>query len=116
VDNSRAKECILANAHKPEFRKFYDLNFGKRPAEELFDLRADPHQLVNVAGRAEFAAAQAELRARVDRWMRDTADPRVDPACDVWDTYPYYGGSVVDKDGKPKSKAKASKKSGAGEK
>ena len=35
--------------------------------------------------------------------MRDTADPRVDPTCDVWDTYPYFGGSVVGTDGKRKA-------------
>jgi arylsulfatase A-like enzyme len=104
VDNSPAKEFILANAGKPEMKKFYDLNFARRPAEELYDLRKDPHQLVNVAGLPEYTAAKRELGERIERWMRDTADPRVDPACDVFDKYPYFGGSVLGKKGKAKAR------------
>ncbi|MEQ1853280.1 MAG: sulfatase [Chthoniobacteraceae bacterium] len=99
VDGTRAKEVILARQSEPQMGKFHELSFGKRPGEELYDLAKDPAQLTNVAGREEYAAAKKELRARVEQWMRDTADPRVDPACDVWDHYPYFGGTVVDKDG-----------------
>jgi hypothetical protein len=42
--------------------------------------------------------------------MRDTADPRVDPTNDAWDKYPYFGGAVVDKDGKPLLKGKGKTK------
>ena len=101
VDETRVKQFILANATKPDVKRFFDLNFGKRPAEELFDLRKDPHQLVNVAGRPDYAAAKKELRARVEQWMRDTSDPRVDPNYDAWDSYPYFGGRVVDEQGNP---------------
>jgi hypothetical protein len=74
--------------------------------EELFDLRTDPHQLTNVANRSEYDATRQELRARIERWMRDTADPRVDRNYDAWDKYPYFGGAVVDKDGNPLPKRK----------
>ncbi|MEQ1862587.1 MAG: sulfatase [Chthoniobacteraceae bacterium] len=94
VDQSLAKDYILAHRDEPAVRRFYELNFAKRPAEELYDLRADPEQLVNVAGKPEHRAAKDALRARLDQWMRDTDDPRVDPAYDRWDEYPYYGGSV----------------------
>lgn len=106
VDGSRAKEFILANQDRPEMRRFFELNFAKRPAEELYDLRNDPHQLTNLAGRPEHAAAKKELRARVEKWMRDTADPRVDPNCDAWDKFPYFGGRAVDDKGNPIPKAK----------
>jgi arylsulfatase A-like enzyme len=99
VDGSRAKAHILAHAEEPAMKKFFDLNFAKRPEEELFDLKKDPHQLVNVAADPAYAAAKKDLRARVERWMRDTADPRVDPAYDGWDKFPYFGGTVLDKDG-----------------
>ena len=46
---------------------------------------------MNVAGQPAYAAAQRELGERIDRWMRDTADPRVDPKYDAWDRYPYLG-------------------------
>jgi hypothetical protein len=110
VDGSRAKEFILANRAAPEMKRFFELNFAKRPEEELFDLGKDPHQLTNVAGREEYAAIQKTLRGRVEQWMRNTADPRVDPSYNEWDTYAYYGGSVVDKDGNLKVKVEPKSK------
>lgn len=101
VDGSRAKEFILANASQPEMKRFYELNFGKRPAEELYDLRTDPHQITNVANLADYANTQQELRSRVERWMRETFDPRVNDSYDAWDKYPYFGGRVVDELGNP---------------
>ena len=98
VDGSKAKEFILAHQAEPGMKRFFELSFAKRPAEELYDLRKDPHQLVNVADRAEYAEARRELRGRVEQWMRDTGDPRVDPACDAWDKYPYFGGPAKKKE------------------
>jgi arylsulfatase A-like enzyme len=103
VDGSWAKAFILERAEQPEMKRFYQLHFAKRPVEELYDLRKDPAQLENVAGRPEYAAAQRELRGRVERWMRETADPRVNPDYDAWDKYPYFGGNFRDR-GKARKK------------
>ncbi len=92
VDGSRTKEHILANKSTPQMKPFFELNFGKRPAEELYDLAVDPEQVHNIAGLPEHAKTKLELGARVDQWMRETHDPRVDPANDAWDTFPYFGG------------------------
>lgn len=93
VDTTQVKDFLLAHQNDPAFAKQISLIFGKRPAEELYDLRRDPQQINNVAGDPTFAEALAELRGRVDRWMKETADPRVDPACDAWDKYLYYGSA-----------------------
>ena len=45
------------------------------PAEMLFDLTFDPTERNNLAGRAEYAAVQADLAGRLERWMRETDDP-----------------------------------------
>lgn len=66
------------------------MSFAKRPAEELYDLAKDPHQIVNVASHAEYADAKKQLRARLDEWMKTTADPRASGDTDVFDKYPYY--------------------------
>jgi uncharacterized sulfatase len=102
VDQSAAKDYILAHKDRPGIKPLFELSFSKRPAEELYDLRTDPHQLVNVADRAEFASGKRALREQLERWMRDTADPRVDPDYDAWDKYPYFGGKIGDKTGKAK--------------
>jgi len=91
VDGSATKDFILAHKDEPAMKKFYELNFAKRPAEELYDLAKDPHQIVNVADKAEYADAKKQLRSRLDQWMKDTADPRAAGDTDVFDKYPYYG-------------------------
>jgi arylsulfatase A-like enzyme len=48
--------------------------YHERPAEELYDLRADPQEQTNLATRPEHAARLAELRQRVEAWMRAAGD------------------------------------------
>ncbi len=91
-DGSPSKDFILEHRAEPEFVRFFQLDFAKRPAEELYDLRRDPDQVVNVAGRADYAAAKKKMRHQLDRWMTDTADPRATTDDDRWDAYPYFGG------------------------
>jgi len=91
VDTTLTKDFLLAHQREPAMAKHIALIFGKRPAEELYDLRADPHQVANVAGEPRYADSLRQLRTRVDTWMRETADPRVDPGYDGWDKFPYYG-------------------------
>ena len=43
--------------------------------EELYDMEADPHELVNLAGRPDAAAVQADLKNRLLEHLRRTKDP-----------------------------------------
>lgn len=90
-DEGPTKRYILERRDDPKFARYFELCFGKRPAEELYDLRKDPHQMVNVAGRKEYADIQVRLRARLEEWMKQTADPRATVDDDRWDRYPYFG-------------------------
>ncbi|MBS1675060.1 MAG: sulfatase [Actinobacteria bacterium] len=45
-----------------------------RPVEELYDLRADPHELVNLASDAAHAAETARLSTALDTWMTACGD------------------------------------------
>ena len=90
-DEGPTKRYILDHRGEPKFARFFELAFAKRPAEELYDLRKDPHQTVNVAGRPEYAAAQRRLRERLESWMKQTGDPRATVDDDRWDRYPYFG-------------------------
>ena len=47
------------------------------PAEELYDLTADPHEVVNLAGRAEHRATLERLRGVLEKWMVETNDPGI---------------------------------------
>ena len=45
-----------------------------RPAEELYDLNADPDETNNVAGDPKYAKVIASLRGELDQWIVDTND------------------------------------------
>ena len=56
---------------------YYELSFGKRAREELYDLRRDPEGVNNLAHDFTYAAKTAELRERMLALLREDADPRV---------------------------------------
>ncbi len=51
-----------------------DIFLAPRPEVELYDTRADPHQVSNLAGRPEYAAIEKRLSAVLGRWMQETGD------------------------------------------
>jgi N-sulfoglucosamine sulfohydrolase len=48
--------------------------YHKRPAEELYDLRADPHEMRNLAKDPAHAAKLEECRKELDEWMKAEGD------------------------------------------
>ena len=48
--------------------------FGVRPIEELYDLKADPHQINNLATNLEFATILKEHRDVLENWIKETDD------------------------------------------
>jgi arylsulfatase A-like enzyme len=91
IDGGPAKQLLLDRRRDPAIRPFFERATAKRPAEELFDLRKDPGQLVNVADDPAYAQARARLRRELEEWQRSTADPRAGTDDDRWDAFPYYG-------------------------
>lgn len=49
-------------------------SYYKRPAEELYDLQADPDEQVNLAGDRRYAKELAGLRARLAAWRKAQGD------------------------------------------
>jgi N-sulfoglucosamine sulfohydrolase len=45
-----------------------------RPAEELYDVRSDPHQIENVAANPAHRAVLAKMRRAVEEWMARVGD------------------------------------------
>lgn len=89
VDSSPTKTLIMNGT--PEMKKFYDLAFKKRPAEELYDISSDPHQLQNIAGTPHYADIQKTLRSSLNEYLKESGDPRLNNQFAPWDYYPYYG-------------------------
>lgn len=91
-DNGPTKKYMWDHREEPGVRELYALSFNKRPAEELYDLRRDPHEMHNVAAEAEYAQAKSELATRVATELRDSGDPRISGGGEQFDKYPYLGG------------------------
>lgn len=53
--------------------------YGKRPAEELYDMEKDPHQTVNLAQSSDHEAALLKMRGLLTDWIGDTGDKGMFP-------------------------------------
>ena len=94
TDNGPTKTYMIENRDKDEtHRRLYDLAFGKRPAEELFELKSDPDQLKNVAADPTYADIKKKLSTALTDELRETLDPRIIGGGEKFDLYPYLGGS-----------------------
>jgi arylsulfatase A-like enzyme len=81
MDASPTKAWVIRHGTEEAWRWLADYAFARRPAEELYDLRADPDQIKNVAADPAHAAARRDLAARLDELLRAAGDPRL--AADV---------------------------------
>lgn len=68
--------------------RYWELSFGKRPAEELYDLAADPDCLNNLAAGPAAAADVKALREKLFAELKRQADPRILGHGDDFDNYP----------------------------
>ncbi len=91
-DNGPTKTYMVENRDKDQkHRELYELAFGKRPAEELYDCRNDPEQLVNLAEDPAFVEIKEKLSAQLMDKLISTGDPRVTGGGDEFDKVPYLG-------------------------
>lgn len=108
IDPGPTKDEVLKLRDSPkEDHKFFDLCCAKRPDEELYDLKKDPHEINNLANEPEYEKIKTKLRAELDQWMKTTADPRATPdgGDDRWDQFKYSGGAAkTKKKGKEQSR------------
>jgi N-sulfoglucosamine sulfohydrolase len=91
VDPTLTKQHILDHREEPTMKPFFEICFAKRPTEELYDLRSDPDQIHNLAQSPPHQEIRARLARQIEAWQHQTADPRLDPTHNLWDTYPYLG-------------------------
>ncbi len=65
--------------------------YGKRPREELYDLKQDPHQTKNVAAEPAYASARGLLEKRLLEELSRTGDPRLVEDGRFFETPPMAG-------------------------
>jgi uncharacterized sulfatase len=90
IDDSPTKKDVLQLKVQGIY-KWFDLAMGKRPAEELYEMKSDPGCVNNVAERADLADIRGRLWAQVQEELRAQNDPRMLGKGDAFDTYKYQG-------------------------
>ena len=71
----------------PEYH-FYQLAFGKRSEEELYDMQNDPDCVNNLAESSEHAAIRSKLWNQLRDELTAQGDPRILGQGDIFDFYP----------------------------
>jgi uncharacterized sulfatase len=77
MDASPSKAWLVGQHDQPQWKWHYDYAFGKRPAEELYDLRSDPDETRNVAADPAYAEAKQKLAGELLTRLKAANDPRV---------------------------------------
>ncbi len=88
VDHSITKFLIMNMEGKldPNGVDLFNLSFGQRLEEELYDVVNDPYQLNNLAANPELTSLKAEMKAKLLEWMESTGDRRAkNPRSTYWD-------------------------------
>jgi N-sulfoglucosamine sulfohydrolase len=86
VDDSPSKTFVLS-----KFDEYYRMSFGKRPAEELYDIVKDPDCVNNLARDLKHAQTKRELQQRMYDMLREEGDPRMLGNAEFFDTIQYVG-------------------------
>lgn len=71
--------------------EFYEMSFGKRPREELYDMQSDTDCVRNLANEDEHAETKAKLWAKLKRRLEEQKDPRILGKGEIFDYYPNRG-------------------------
>ena len=75
LDASPTKAWVVT--HRDEQPEFFEYAVGRLPAEELYDIKSDPHCMSNLANQSSSSEVKAALRDRLMNELKSTGDPRV---------------------------------------
>jgi arylsulfatase A-like enzyme len=97
TDGSPTKSLILEMGRADRADRFWRLNFGLRPGEELFDLKTDPDCATNIAADPGQADRMKNLRDQMEAELKAQGDPRMEGRGSIFDQYkPTTGAGFYD--------------------
>lgn len=83
TDGSPTKTFMWQN--RDRYPELFQAAFGKRPAEELYRVTSDPFNLKNLAADPAHAKVKQQLSSQLDRYLRNTGDPRATGQGELFD-------------------------------
>ncbi len=88
-DGGATKTQILEMRRSGENTHYWELCFGKREAEALYDLSADRDCVKNEIKTAKYQELIGQLRDQMETELADQGDPRMQGQGHIFDSYPY---------------------------
>lgn len=92
-DDGPTKNWLWRHRDTAGVASFYDLAFAKRPPRELYELKSDPDQLINLAEDAAYREVLARLEATLDAALDQLRDPRRRGDASVFESAEYLGAA-----------------------
>jgi N-sulfoglucosamine sulfohydrolase len=89
TDGGPTKTLILNMKRSGRSGYFWDLSFGKRPEEELYNITSDRECINNLADKPEFNSVKQSLNNQLEKELTEQGDPRILGKGDVFDNYTY---------------------------
>ncbi len=93
TDGSPTKTEVLESRTKQPDKQYWQLSFGMRPSEELFDIKSDPQCVNNLAERSEYKDQLTELQQQLATELKAQKDPRMFGQGHIFDEYLYSSPS-----------------------
>jgi len=90
-DGSPTKTYLLDTRRKKGIRKYWQMNFGKRQSEEMYNIIKDPFCMNNLVDNEDLKTLKSKMKAEMTRKLTEQKDPRILGKGDVFDNYPYAG-------------------------
>ncbi len=88
-DGSPVKTFILNERRLKGHSFFWNINFGKRPAEELYNIEVDPDCMNNLSENKKYEEIKNNLHLLITKELKREGDPRILGNGHIFDTYPY---------------------------
>lgn len=95
TDGSPTKTELLQANRNGQYHNLWQLSFGKKGAEELYQTDKDPYSMKNLANVPAFAKIKADLKSHLEKELRAQKDPRMFGYGSVFDKYPYGEPRVI---------------------
>jgi arylsulfatase A-like enzyme len=90
-DAGPTKAWLVGARKDPKWESYFQQAYGRRPREELYDLRNDPNQTKNVAQDVRYTETRQQLETRLMEELLATGDPRLIEDGRFFETPPLAG-------------------------
>ena len=88
-DGGATKTLILNNRRNGVDKTYWQMSFGKRPTEELFNLKKDPDCVNNLADLPEYQAPKKAMEKEMEAKLLAQGDLRMQGYGHLYEQYPF---------------------------